>query len=48
MGLRPDIVQSSLRFSLCRFTTGEEIDRAVGILEAVLGRLRRLSRRAAR
>jgi cysteine desulfurase len=43
MGLRPDVVQSSLRFSLCYQNTDEEIDRAVEILEPVLARLRKLS-----
>lgn len=42
MGLRPDVVQSSLRFSLCYHNTEEEIDRAVQILESVLRRLRKL------
>lgn len=46
MGLRPDIVQSSLRFSLCYHNTEEEIDRAAGILESILQRMRRLSKRA--
>jgi len=46
MGLRPDVVQSSLRFSLCYHNTEEEIDRAIQILEPVLQRLRKLSRRA--
>jgi cysteine desulfurase len=45
MGLRPDVVQSSLRFSLCYHTTEEEIDRAVEILESVLQRLRKLSKK---
>ena len=46
MGLRPDVVQSSLRFSLCYHSTEEEIDRAVQILESVLQRLRRLSKKS--
>jgi cysteine desulfurase len=46
MGLRPDVVQSSLRFSLCYHNTEEEIDRAVQILESVLQRLRRLSKKS--
>jgi cysteine desulfurase len=45
MGLRPEVVQSSLRFSLCCYTTQEEIDRTVQTLEAVIQRLRKLSRR---
>jgi cysteine desulfurase len=47
MGLRPDVVESSLRFSLSFHNTEEEIDRAMQILEAVLQRLRKLSRRGA-
>jgi cysteine desulfurase len=45
MGLRPEIVQSSLRFSLCYHSTDEEIDRALQVLEAVIQRLRKLSKR---
>jgi cysteine desulfurase len=45
MGLRPEVVQSSLRFSLCYHNTGEEIDRALQLLEAVIQRLRKLSKR---
>ncbi len=44
MGLRPEVVQSSLRFSLGRQNTEEEIDRALDILGKVVGRLRTLSR----
>ena len=43
MGLRPEVVQSSLRFSLCFYNTDEEIDNALQILEAVVQRLRKLS-----
>jgi len=46
MGLRPEVVQGSLRFSLCYRSTDEEVDRAIRILETVVQRLRRLSRRA--
>ena len=45
MGLRPEVVQGSLRFSLCYHNTTEEIDRAVDIVVAVVGRLRGLARR---
>jgi cysteine desulfurase len=45
MGLRPEIVQGSLRFSLCYHTTEEEIDQSVKILETVIQRLRKLSKR---
>jgi cysteine desulfurase len=44
MGLRPEVVQSSLRFSLSHFTKEEEIDRTASILESVVMRLRRLAR----
>lgn len=46
MGLRPEVVQSSLRFSLSYHTTQEEIARAIEKLEKVVQRLRALSRRA--
>ena len=42
MGLRPEVVQGSLRFSLSRFTTEAEIDRVLEILDKVVARLRRL------
>ncbi len=45
MGLRPEVVQGSLRFSLCFHNTEDEIDRTVDILKGVTDRLRRLSRR---
>jgi cysteine desulfurase len=44
MGLRPEIVQSSLRFSLCYHNSEGEIDRAIQKIEAVIQRLRRLSK----
>jgi cysteine desulfurase len=44
MGLRPEVVQSSLRFSLCYFNTEEEVDQAIYVLENVAQRLRRLAR----
>ncbi len=46
MGLRPEVVQGSLRFSLCHHNTEAEIDKAVETLKSVTERLRRLSRRA--
>jgi cysteine desulfurase len=46
MGLRPEIVQGSVRFSLCYFNTEEEVDRTLQVLEKVVGRLRKLSKRA--
>lgn len=45
MGLRPEVVQASLRFSLCYHNTEEEIDRAIQVLETVIKRLRKLSKR---
>ena len=45
MGLRAEVVQSSLRFSLCYHNTEAEIDRAVDTLVNVVSRLRGLSRR---
>jgi len=46
MGLRPEVVQGSLRFSFSRFTTEAEIDRALEIIEAVVERLRRIRRQS--
>jgi cysteine desulfurase len=45
MGLRPEIVQGSLRFSLGYHNTDIEIERTLQILETVVQRLRKLSRR---
>lgn len=45
MGFRPEIVQGSLRFSLCYHNTEAEIDRAIETLKKVTKRLRGLSRR---
>jgi cysteine desulfurase len=45
MGLRPEVVQGSLRFSLCYHNTDEELEKAFQILESVVQRLRKLSRR---
>lgn len=44
MGLRPEVVQGSLRFSLCYHNTVEEIDQAVEIISSVVGRMRGLAR----
>lgn len=38
MGLSADDARSTVRFSLSRFTTGEEIDRAVGLLGEIVPR----------
>jgi cysteine desulfurase len=45
MGLRPEVVQGSLRFSLSYHNTVEEIDGAVEVLSEVVSRLRGLARR---
>lgn len=45
MGLRPEVVQGSLRFSLCCDNTDEEVDRALDVLVNVTERLRKLSQR---
>jgi cysteine desulfurase len=45
MGLRAEAVQSSLRFSLGYHNSPEEIDSALEIIIAVVGRLRSLGRR---
>ncbi len=46
MGLRPEVVQSSLRFSLCHDNSEEEVDRTLEVLVDVTERLRRLARRS--
>ncbi|WP_158819250.1 cysteine desulfurase family protein [Granulicella sp. S156] len=43
MGLSPAEARSSLRLSLSRFTTAEEIDRALEVIPAAVARLRSLS-----
>ena len=43
MGLSPGQARSSIRLSLSRLTTVEEIDRALEILPAAIARLRRLT-----
>jgi len=45
MGLRPEVVQGSLRFSLCYHNTEAEIDAAAETMARVAERLRRLARR---
>jgi cysteine desulfurase len=47
-GLSPDESRSSLRFSLGRPTTSEEIDRAIDVIPAVVERLRSISPHASR
>ena len=41
MGLTADEARSTIRFSLSRFTTGEEIDRAVELVREIVPRARR-------
>ncbi|HBV39726.1 MAG TPA: IscS subfamily cysteine desulfurase [Erwinia sp.] len=43
LGLSEELAHSSLRFSLGRFTTGEEIDYAVGLVRKSIARLRDIS-----
>jgi len=45
MGLRAEVVQGSLRFSLSCHTTAEEIDSAAEVIADTVNRLRRLARR---
>jgi cysteine desulfurase len=40
MGIDPKIAHGAIRFSLSRFTTDEEIDRALAVLPGVIDRLR--------
>jgi cysteine desulfurase len=47
-GLSPDEARSSLRFSLGRRTTSEEIDQAIDVIPAVVERLRSISPLASR
>jgi cysteine desulfurase len=43
MGLPPARARASIRFSLSRLTTAEEIDEALKIIPAAVARLRELS-----
>src|SRR5262249_4410537 len=43
MGLSREEVRGSLRFSLSQYTTREEVDYAVSVLEEVVGRLREMA-----
>jgi cysteine desulfurase len=42
MGLAPDVANGSVRFSLCRDTTQDELDRAMDIITAGVNNLRKL------
>lgn len=41
MGIPPELAHGSVRFSISRYTTVEEVDRAVEIVKAVIARLQR-------
>jgi cysteine desulfurase len=43
MGLSPERARSSVRFSLHRQTTEEEVERAMELVSALVGRLRELA-----
>jgi Cysteine sulfinate desulfinase/cysteine desulfurase and related enzymes len=43
MGLTPARARASLRFSLSKFNTGEEVDQALKLIPAAVARLRELS-----
>jgi cysteine desulfurase len=43
MGLRPERVAGSVRFSLGRGTTPEEIDRVLEVLPPIVERMRRIA-----
>jgi len=43
MGLSPARARASVRFSLSRLTTGDEVARAVALVPAAVTRLRELS-----
>ena len=43
LGLSDELAHSSIRFSIGRFTTDEEIDYAVQLIKDAIGRLREMS-----
>ena len=43
LGLTDELAHSSIRFSIGRFTTDEEIDYAVQLIKDAIGRLREMS-----
>jgi len=42
MGTLPEIAHGSIRFSLSRFTTQDEVDQAIEIVTGVVGRVGRV------
>jgi len=48
MGVEPELAYSSLRFSLGRFTTQEEIDYAIALVNKAVSRMRAVAPAAAR
>jgi cysteine desulfurase len=45
LGASTELAQSSLRFSLGRFSTAADVDRAIEVVSAALQRLRRIAPR---
>lgn len=45
MGLKPEEIESAVRFSFCIFTTKEEIDYAIEVIKELLPKLRRFVRK---
>ena len=43
LGVKDDLAHTSIRFGIGRFTTDEEVDHAINLLEANVGRLREMS-----
>ena len=43
LGLNDELAHSSLRFSIGRFTTEEDVDQAIGSVRAAVEKLRELS-----
>jgi cysteine desulfurase len=43
LGIEPELAHSSIRFSLSRYTTDEEIDRALDVIKKIIKRLRSIS-----
>jgi cysteine desulfurase len=41
MGIPPELAHGSVRFSICRSTTEEEVERAVEIIGGVIAKLRK-------